>query len=131
MTVPLANVALEGGAGVMAFSGKGAAINGKITVAAARMTDRTATPRFEPLTGSGEITLADWIWQGQIAVADDAKNSLGTASFHHALAGSQGGMTISAPHLEFAANKLQPRMLSPPDGLASPMSKARQNSTVR
>jgi hypothetical protein len=112
MTVPLGNVALKDGAGLLSFSGKGAAMAGKITVTAAGLSDRTAPGRFEPLTGTGEVTLQDWIWQGKFTVADQAHAQLGTASFHHVMASGAGGMTISAPHLEFAQNKLQPRMLS-------------------
>lgn len=110
MFVPLANVALSGAGGGLAFSGKGAEMGGKITVAAARLNDRAAPARFEPLTATGEVTLKNWIWAGQLAIADGTP--LGTASFHHALATGEGGATISAPKLEFREGKLQPRMLS-------------------
>jgi hypothetical protein len=111
VTVPLGNVALSGGAGVLAFSGRGAAMGGKITITAARLSDRTLPARFEPLAGKGTVSLQDWIWKGQVTVAD-GDVPLGTADFRHAMLTGEGGMTMSAPHLEFKEGKLQPRTLS-------------------
>ncbi|HEX2759646.1 MAG TPA: YdbH domain-containing protein, partial [Rhizomicrobium sp.] len=112
MTVPLANIALSDGTGMLAFSGKGAAMDGKITVTAAHLGDRAAPARFEPLKAAGKVSLQDWIWQGQFSVIDGGTAPLGTASFRHVMATGRGDMTIDAPHLEFTPGKLQPRMLS-------------------
>ena len=112
MMVPLANAGLSDGSGVLAFSGKGAAMDGKITVTAARLTDRAVPARFESVNGSGTVLLQDWIWQGQFTVKDGGATPLGAASFRHVMATGRGDMTIDAPHLEFREGKLQPRMLS-------------------
>jgi hypothetical protein len=119
MAVPLAQAGLSNGAGHIAFSGHGADVSGKITVTAARMTDRITARRFEPLSGSGDIFLDNWVWHGAFAVADTKGNALGTASFTHTLATGSGQMTIAAPHLQFAPDKLQPTMLSPLLGVVS------------
>ncbi|HWY62132.1 MAG TPA: YdbH domain-containing protein [Rhizomicrobium sp.] len=121
MALPLGNAQLSEGAGSIAFAGRGADMGGKIAVTAARMTDRAQARRFEPLAGTGEISLDKWVWHGAFAVADTGGNTLGTASFNHALATGMGEMKIAAPHLLFAPGKLQPSMLSP---LLGPVSRA-------
>ena len=120
MVLPLGNVQLDGGAGRIAFSGKGAFMNGKIAVTAARLTDRVAPRRFEPITATGDIALDDWIWHGAFAVSDSG-GALGTASFSHVLATGSGELKIAAPQLQFAPGKFQPAMLSP---LLGPVSRA-------
>jgi hypothetical protein len=119
MAIPLAQAGLSDGAGHIAFSGRGAAVSGKIAVTAAHMTDRVTARRFEPLSGSGDILLDNWVWHGAFTVADTKGNALGTASFSHVLATGSGQMTIAAPHLQFAPDKLQPTMLSPLLGAVS------------
>ena len=113
MMVPLGTVSLAGGAGTIAFSGKGADMAGKISVSAAEITDRAAPHRFEAMTGTGDILLDNWVWHGQFAVSGKSKDALGTVSFRHAIATGEGEMTIAAPGLKFAQGKLQPSMLSP------------------
>ena len=110
MFVPLGNAALSGASGTLDFSGQGAAMTGKITIAAVRLDDRNAPARFEPLNANGDVTLKDWTWDGQFTIVDGAP--LGTASLHHVMATGEGGVIIKAPNLEFREGKLQPRMLS-------------------
>ncbi len=113
MVVPLGDVQFSGASGRIAFSGTGAQMGGKVTVTAARMSDHAPAPRFEPLTGTGEVLLKDWVWHGTFAAADKNGTALGKAGFSHVMATGEGQMTIDAPHLEFAQGKLQPDMLSP------------------
>ena len=119
MAIPLAEAGLSEGAAHIAFSGQGSAMRGKIAVTAARLTDRITARRFEPLSGPGDIALDTWVWHGAFAAADPKGNALGTASFNHTLATGIGAMTIAAPHLQFAPDKLQPAMLSPLLGAVS------------
>jgi hypothetical protein len=121
MALPLGNVQLSGGAGHIAFAGKGAEMSGKIAVTTAQMTDRIPVRRFEPLTATGDIALDKWVWHGAFTVSDAGGGTLGTASFDHALATGAGEMKIAAPRLQFAPGKLQPSMLSP---LLGPISRA-------
>jgi hypothetical protein len=113
MFVPLGNVAVEGGAGRVAFAGKAMDVSGKMEVTAALMNDRTKPRRFEPMTGTGEVQLDKWIWSGQFQVAGGKNSLLGTASFHHATESGAGELKLNATRLEFAQGKLQPIMLSP------------------
>ncbi len=119
MAIPLANSGLTDGAGRIAFSGRGSDVSGKIAVTAAHLADRVTTRRFEPIAGSGDILLDNWVWHGAFAVTDAKGTPLGTASFRHTLATASGEMTIAAPHLQFAQGKLQPGMLSPLLGVVS------------
>jgi hypothetical protein len=113
MAVPLGNLRFEGGEGRIAFAGSGAAVSGSVAVTAARMHDGVNPRRFEPLAGTGMVTLKNWTWLGEFKVADGKNNPLGTASFRHAMASGEGALTLDAPRLQFASGKLQPTMLSP------------------
>lgn len=113
MTVPLGDVQFEKGAGHIGFSGQGDVITGKVRVTAATMRDHAPVPRFAPMNGTGDITLADWVWRGDFAASDSGGIKLGTASFRHVMATGSGQMTINAPDLDFAEGKLQPAMISP------------------
>jgi len=111
-TLPLANARLDGGAATLRFEGQGSAVRGAITLASARATDLAPVQRFQPLLGSGTITLADWIWRGRIAVTDTQKSALGETSFTHTVASGTGTAHVSAPNLVFAPGKLQPANIS-------------------
>ncbi len=113
-TLPLANAQLQKADGALNFKlAQGGTPRGTITVTSARMQDRAAGPRFNPVLGSGTIGLADYVWQGKFAVTDPEKQSLGDVTFTHTMASGNGSAHIAAPHLLFAAGKLQPETLSP------------------
>jgi hypothetical protein len=111
-TLPLANARLDNAAATLHFEGHGSAVRGNIALASARATDLTPVQRFQPLLGSGTITLKDWIWRGRILVADTQKNALGETSFTHAVASGTGTAHVSAPNLVFSPGKLQPANIS-------------------
>jgi hypothetical protein len=112
-TLSLANVRLDDGAAVLNFAGQGGVLRGAIAVANARITDLMPAPRFHPLLGSGDITLANRTWHGRIAVSDTQKNRVGETVFTHTMATGTGTAHVSAPKLIFAPGKLQPEGISP------------------
>ena len=109
--LPLANADVSGGAAKLAFNGTGG-LAGSVTVTAARLTDKAMPLRFNPITGTGELNLADGVWRGRFAAATPTGVSLGTATIFHTMATSQGNSHLEAP-LVFAEGKLQPDNLSP------------------
>ena len=113
MFLPLATSRLENGAGRIVFNGKGDDFAGKVAVTAARLTDKAPAIRFNPLNGTGDITLRSGIWRGKFAASDSGGTPLGTATFRHVMANGTGEAKIAAPRLQFAPDKLQPAMLSP------------------
>ena len=109
---PLANVGIEKTDGTVDF-GMGASLHGTVALASARLLDRAASPRFNPLLGSGSIALGDSVWRGKISATDEKKTPLGDVTFTHTMANGVGTAHIAAPHIAFAAGKLQPENLSP------------------
>ena len=112
--IPFASVRLEKAQGALDFGmGANAPLHGAVVLASARMLDRAKAPRFNPLSGSGKIRLADGVWQGKIAATDEKKIPLGDVTFTHAMANGEGSAHIVAPHIVFTPGKLQPETLSP------------------
>jgi hypothetical protein len=110
--LPLANADLSGGAAHLSFNGAGG-FSGTVNVTAAKLSDKAAPLRFNPITGSGDIALAGGVWHGRFSARDGKLGSaLGTATFQHAMATTQGSAHVEAP-LIFAEGKLQPETLSP------------------
>ncbi|MES2293438.1 MAG: YdbH domain-containing protein [Pseudomonadota bacterium] len=113
-TLPLANVAVEKAEGTVDFgAGANAPLHGAVALTSARLLDRAAGPRFNPLLGKGAITLGGGVWRGKIAATDEKKSPLGEVTFTHAMASGSGSAHIAAPHIAFAAGGLQPETLSP------------------
>lgn len=101
--------------GRIAMNGTGdGAPAGEAQIASARITDGAAMKRFEPLSVSGKLDLAQDVWTGPILVADAAKGrSLATVRVSHTMATSTGHADIAASNLTFAKDGLQPGELSP------------------
>jgi hypothetical protein len=112
-TLPLTNTQLADGAAALTFEGQGSVVHGTVAVSNVRMSDLASAHRFQPLLGRGQITLANWVWKGRIAVSDVHKNMLGDVSFTHATSTGKGVAHVSAPKLTFAPDKLQPQDISP------------------
>jgi hypothetical protein len=109
--LPLANADLREAAAHLSFDGR-AGPHGNIAVTAATVSDAASPLRFNPVTGTGTITLADNVWHGRFAVAGEKNHPLGTATLTHAMADGHGSAHIAAT-LDFAQEGLQPEDLSP------------------
>ncbi len=79
----------------------------------ADVVDTTEPHRFNPLSLTGAVSLAQDIWQGQFDVATPSGQLLGQMSLTHDGRAGQGGVQIHAPALTFAEGGLQPQTLSP------------------
>ncbi len=112
--IPFASVRLEKAQSALDFRmGANTPLHGAVVLASARMLDRAAAKRFNPLSGSGSVRLANGVWQGKIAATDEKKIPLGDVTFTHIMANGEGSAHIAAPHITFAPGKLQPETLSP------------------
>jgi len=79
-----------------------------------RIVDAAKSRRFEALRFSGRAELAQGVWSGPLHLADAAKSRpLAEVRFTHTMQTAAGHADISAPHLVFARDGLQPRDLSP------------------
>ena len=112
-TLPLGNVHVEKASARLAFEGRGAPLKGTVALSSAEMSDRAMPVRFEPVLGSGTITLDGGVWRGRLAITDPRKTTLGEATFSHTMATGSGTAHINAPSVTFATGKLQPESLSP------------------
>ncbi len=111
--LPLADARLDNGAGRLRFAAADGALSGNIAVTAARMSDRQSAKRFNPVLGSGTITLAGGVWRGRFKTTDNEKFPLGDVTFTHFQARGSGNASIAAPNLVFSPDKLQPESISP------------------
>jgi hypothetical protein len=110
--LPLANADLRATAAQLSFDGHDKGPRGSIGLTAATVSDAARPLRFNPVAGSGTVTLADGIWRGRFAVSDTKGRPLGTATLSHAMADGQGSAHLAAA-LTFAQDGLQPEDLSP------------------
>ena len=112
--IPFASVRLEQAqAGLDFAAAADAPLHGAVVFAQAQMQDRAKARRFNPLSGSGTVALAGGVWRGTIAATDEKKTPLGDVTFTHTMADGRGAAHITAPHIVFAPDKLQPESLSP------------------
>lgn len=93
-----------GGSGGVGLSLGGA--NGQVV-------DQTDPQRFNPLSLSGDVGLADDVWQGAFDVATTGGQALGQMQLTHDGRRGAGGLTIEVPDLVFVEGGLQPSTLSP------------------
>jgi hypothetical protein len=106
--LPLPNAQLRQAAARLDFSQSG----GTVTVGNAVLADRAPSPRYQPLSGNGAITLTGDLWRGTLHVRDEKKDGLGDIVFHHDMAAGQGAAHFDA-RLAFAPGGPQPADLSP------------------
>jgi hypothetical protein len=112
--LPLAGVHLDQGAAHLAFRGRaGSGPQGKVQITAARIQDKTIPVRFHPVTGAGTLTLRNGMWRGTLGIKGKGGAALGDVAITHDMATARGTAVITAPHLTFAPDALQPSDLSP------------------
>lgn len=111
-SLPLPHAELTQGAALLDFSAGTGAMGGRIAVSGARLSDAAAPARYQPLLGTGAITLAGDMWRGSLKLRDAQDNLIGETSFTHNMARGAGSAHLSASRLAFAPGKLQPENLS-------------------
>jgi len=113
---PFLGMRFADASGRVVVDGNKAGVGLTATVAQAQVVDATTPQRFEPLSASGQATLANETWSGGFdlkGTGEAAAASLGRLTLAHDGRTGAGGVHISAPSVTFAEHGLQPSMLSP------------------
>jgi hypothetical protein len=122
---PFLGMSLSAVSGHVAAGDAGRGLTLTATVADSRIADSQPGPRFHPLGGSGQVSLADDTWGGTIRLREPTQgHRLADLGIRHSGRTGQGGLSIDASGLQFVPEGLQPDQISPlPDGLVnSPVS---------
>ena len=82
-------------------------------VASARLRDTAPEARFNPLVLSGDIALADFVWQAKLAARSPGGPSIGHVDLTHDMGLGFGLAVLDTDVLRFAPEGLQPIQLSP------------------
>jgi hypothetical protein len=104
---------VSGGAGPVAFSSTGGRLAADLTIQAARVSDLTPEPRYNPLAMTGRAVLARDVWTADLDFATPAGAHVATARLRHEALTGKGGVDIDTGRLVFAEGGLQPAQLSP------------------
>ena len=122
---PLLGLAMSAVTGHATAGDAGQGLTLTATVADSRIADSQPGPRFQPLGGSGQVSLADDTWGGTIRLREPTQgHRIADLGIRHDGRAGQGGLQIDASGLQFVPEGLQPDLISPlPDGLVnSPVS---------
>lgn len=111
--VPFAEVRIADGSGPLQASGVGDDLRVRARIAAATLDDTAATARFRPLRLAGDVTLADWIWRGDIVGQTPAGAPLGEIKVTYDGRLGFGAAVFDTGLIPFAEGGLQPAQLSP------------------
>jgi hypothetical protein len=113
-SVPLWNTAAANGTGRLDLSGNTRGISGgKLKITSLQIADRSAAPRFAPLSAQGTFALEDRTCAGALElVLARSGQSLGRIRARHSLSAGSGEARIEMSGLEFVPGGLQPSMLS-------------------
>ncbi|WGU39973.1 YdbH domain-containing protein [Phenylobacterium sp. NIBR 498073] len=110
--LPFLEARLSQAAGPVDLSGAGAAINGQVAVAAARLDDTAADTRFHPVRASGQARARNGGWTADFALTDLAGRRLAAGDLRHGADG-RGVLAFDTGMLTFEDGGLQPVGLSP------------------
>lgn len=96
------------------------------TILGGRLMDAAEGPRFNPLGLTGEVRLAQDVWQGDLDLASGPRPIADVNLVHRGASGT-GGVSIDTGRLTFAEEGLQPADLSPlAEAIGSPANGAAQ-----
>ncbi len=120
--VPFLEATVTGAAGPVAFSGHGDQLEMSAELKTARLEDRAAPRRFQPILAKGSAALKSGIAHGEFGLSDPQGRRLATATLHNRTADGIGQLDLDTGRLAFAPGGLQPAALSPRAGaLGSPV----------
>ena len=114
---PFLEAAVTGAAGPVAFSGHGDQVEMSAEVRSARLEDRAAPRRFQPILAKGSATLKAGLAHGEFVLTDPQGRRLATAVLSHHTVEGTGQLDFDTGRLAFAPGGLQPAALSPRAGL--------------
>lgn len=109
--LPTAQVALAGAAQLQAHGGA-SGLAGEIDLTRLDARDLSPKRRFEPISASGQLDLADAGWRGRLKLASAKGRALGTAEIEAALDLARGEVRLDTGLLTFAQDGFQPSSIS-------------------
>jgi hypothetical protein len=115
LNAPSAPAKLRNISGPLVFEGRTAELpSGLFHIATMSVSDAAHSPRFNSISGIGDVTLSKKVWQGQVAIMEGKlRQRIGLVKFSHATMTGTGSAVIDVPSLSFAPGKLEPADLSP------------------
>ena len=111
--VPFAEVRVSGGAGRLEAASRRGRLSATADITAGRLEDTAAQGRFAPVTGSGHVSLANYVWTADLAVRQPGGPEIGRAHLVQDTGLGVGFVTLDSGTLTFADGGLQPGQLSP------------------
>ena len=119
---PFLEAVVTGAAGPVALGGHGDQLEMSAEVKTARLEDRAAPRRFQPILAKGSAALKGGLAHGAFVLSDPQGRRLATATLDHHMAEGVGQIDFDTGPLAFAPGGLQPAALSPRAGvLGSPV----------
>lgn len=117
---------LQEGRANLVFGSGAQGLFSQATILGGRLVDAAEGPRFNPLGLTGEVRLAQDVWQGNLALGSGPRPIADVNLVHRGASGT-GGVSIDTGRLTFAEEGLQPADLSPlAEAIGSPANGAVQ-----
>lgn len=111
---PFLGMAFSEASGIVTAGDQGRGLTATGEVADAVITDASDPARFNPMRGSGRVTLAGETWDGAFAIVDRAGGRrVADLAIRHDGRSGVGGLDIDARGVVFAPEGLQPEDISP------------------
>ncbi len=113
--LPTLSVVLQDAQGDLTLQGQGRSPpRGSLTLVHAELKDTGTTPRFRPLSASGEVHLADQLWRGDLGLQlVGPTTTLGRLTFQQDQDHARGEARLQTPDLQFKPGGLQPASIAP------------------
>ena len=105
--LPSTELRIADGAGSVDLSGAGPRIDGRVTLAGAKVADTAAETRFRPVLASGAVQARGGAWSGGFALSDLARRRLAEGTLAQGRDG-RSGVRFDTGMLTFAPGELQP-----------------------
>ncbi|MBL8770931.1 MAG: YdbH domain-containing protein [Phenylobacterium sp.] len=111
--VPFLQARVSRGVARVRVDGRGGAMGVRAQVVSAALADTAPETRFNPVTFSGPVSLADFIWTADLDVRRPDGGAIAIARVTHDSRLALGVAVVETPLLQFAEGGLQPVDLSP------------------
>jgi hypothetical protein len=111
--VPFAEVRAVGVAGRLEAASRRGHLSAQADITGGRLEDTAAPGRFAPVTGSGHVSLANYVWTADLAVRQPGGPEIGRGHLVQDTGLGVGFVALDTGTLTFAEGGLQPGQLSP------------------
>ncbi|WP_296815578.1 YdbH domain-containing protein [Brevundimonas sp.] len=111
---PFLGMGVTEATGLITAADRGSGLTATADVASAIIYDTQEPTRFNPMRGTGRVTLANEVWDGAFEIADRVHGAdVADLTLRHDGRSGAGGLIIDARGVTFAPEGLQPADLSP------------------